>query len=138
MAQIENLDKLLNKLEKLEKIDLDKVLNKACILVENDAKKKCPVGTGELRNSITHEVEGTEAIVGTNTEYAPYVEFGTGIFSSMGNGRQTPWSYQDVEGHWHTTIGQQPQPYLNPALDENRSKIVDLFKEELKKGVQQL
>jgi len=105
MAQIENLDKLLNKLEKLEKIDLDKVLNKACILVENDAKKKCPVGTGELRNSITHEVEGTEAIVGTNTEYAPYVEFGTGIFSSMGNGRQTPWSYQDVEGHWHTTIG---------------------------------
>lgn len=138
MAQIENLDKLLNKLEKLEKIDLDKVLNKACILVENDAKKKCPVGTGELRNSITHEVEGTEAIVGTNTEYAPYVEFGTGIFSSMGDGRQTPWSYQDVEGHWHTTIGQQPQPYLNPALDENRSKIVDLFKEELKKGVQQL
>lgn len=58
MAQIENLDKLLKKLEKLENVDLDKILNKACILVENDAKKKCPVNTGELRNSITHEVNG--------------------------------------------------------------------------------
>lgn len=73
MAQIENLDRLLKKLEKLDNIDLDEVLNKACILVENDAKKKCPVDKGQLRNSITHEVEGTEAVVGTNTEYAPYV-----------------------------------------------------------------
>ena len=39
MAQIENLDRLLKKLEKLDNIDLDEVLNKACILVENDAKK---------------------------------------------------------------------------------------------------
>lgn len=138
MAQIENLDKLLKKLEKLENVDLDKILNKACVLVENDAKKKCPVNTGELRNSITHEVNGTEAIVGTNTSYAPYIEFGTGIFSSEGNGRQTPWSFQDVQGHWHTTIGQHPQPFLNPALDENRSKIIALFNEEIQKGVQKL
>ena len=59
MAQIENLDRLLKKLEKLDNINLDEVLNKACILVENDAKKKCPVDKGQLRNSITHEVEGT-------------------------------------------------------------------------------
>ena len=88
MAQIENLDRLLKKLEKLDNIDLDEVLNKACILVENDAKKKCPVDKGQLRNSITHEVEGTEAVVGTNTEYAPFVVIGTGIFSSEGTGRQ--------------------------------------------------
>lgn len=138
MAQIENLDKLLKKLEKLENIDLDQVLNKACVLVENEAKAKCPVDKGQLRNSITHEIEGTEAVVGTNTEYAPYVEIGTGIFSSEGNGRQEKWSYQDAEGHWHTTVGQKPQPFLNPALDEKRSEIVDLFKEELKKGVQKL
>lgn len=39
MAQIENLDRLLKKLEKLDNINLDEVLNKACILVENDAKR---------------------------------------------------------------------------------------------------
>lgn len=138
MAQIENLDKLLKKLEKLDNIDLDEVLNKACILVENDAKKKCPVDKGQLRNSITHEVEGTEDVVGTNTEYAPYVEIGTGIFSSEGTGRQDKWSYQDAEGHWHSTVGQKPQPFLNPALDENRKEIIQLFREELKKGVQNL
>lgn len=138
MAQIENLDKLLKKLEKLDNIDLDEVLNKACILVENDAKKKCPVDKGQLRNSITHEVEGTKAVVGTNTEYAPYVEIGTGIFSSEGTGRQDKWSYQDAEGHWHSTVGQKPQPFLNPALDENRKEIIQLFREELKKGVQNL
>ena len=42
--------------------------------------------------SITHEIEETSenrttGAVGTNLEYAPYVEFGTGIFSSLGNGR---------------------------------------------------
>ena len=33
--------------------------------------------TGRLRNSITHTVSGDAAYVGTNVEYAPYVEFGT-------------------------------------------------------------
>ena len=42
-AEAKNIDKLISKLENLKNIDLDEVLNKACILVENDAKKKCPV-----------------------------------------------------------------------------------------------
>ena len=44
---------------------------------ESYAKQLCPVKTGNLRNSITHQrmSEDTEA-VGTNVEYAPYVELG--------------------------------------------------------------
>ena len=44
---------------------------------ESYAKKLCPVDTGNLRNSITHQQmdENTE-VIGTNVEYAPYVEFG--------------------------------------------------------------
>ena len=92
MAYIENLDKLLTKLENLKTVSVEQAVNEACILVENDAKKRCPVDTGELRMSITHEIEETSenrttGAVGTNLEYAPYVEFGTGIFSSLGNGR---------------------------------------------------
>lgn len=43
------------------------------------AKKKCPVDTGRLRNSITHVVRASEKAVyiGTNVEYGPYVELGT-------------------------------------------------------------
>lgn len=45
---------------------------------ESYAKKLCPVDTGRLRNSITHQQrdENTE-VIGTNVEYAPYVELGT-------------------------------------------------------------
>lgn len=35
------------------------------------------VDTGTLRNSISHADDGTYAYIGTNVEYAPYVEMGT-------------------------------------------------------------
>lgn len=135
---IENLDKLISKLEKLD--DVNQAMEQACILVENEAKIKCPVDNGLLRNSITHYIEDNPdeliGVVGTNVEYAPYVEFGTGIYSSLGNGRQDRWKYKDAKGEWHSTIGQHPQPYLQPALEENRRKIEKMFKEQIKKGVQ--
>ena len=143
MAYIENLDKLLTKLENLKTVSVEQAVNEACILVENDAKKRCPVDTGELRMSITHEIEETSenrttGAVGTNLEYAPYVEFGTGIFSSLGNGRQDRWSYKDAKGEWHSTIGQQPQPYLHPALYDNREEVKKLIQKKIEEGVKKL
>jgi len=35
------------------------------------------VDTGRLRGSITHAVSGNDVYIGTNVEYAPYVELGT-------------------------------------------------------------
>jgi len=94
-----SIDKLILKLEKLSDDAATKALNKACLTVMNSAKEKVPVDTGNLRNSITYEVDGNEGIVGTNVEYAPYVEFGTGLFSSQGDGRtDVPWRYQTADG----------------------------------------
>ena len=107
---------------------LEKALEKACLVVENSAKQNCPVADGQLRQSINHTVEGTKGEVGTSVEYAPYVEVGTGIYSTEGNGRQTPWTYQDAKGEWHTTSGMHAQPFLKPALEENRGRIIDCFK----------
>jgi HK97 gp10 family phage protein len=49
--------------------------------VEREARRRAPVDTGRLRNSITHRVYGTEyaivAEIGTDVEYAIYQEFGT-------------------------------------------------------------
>lgn len=44
---------------------------------EGYAKENCPVDTGRLRNSITNKVVKNEdaVYVGTNVEYAPYVEY---------------------------------------------------------------
>ena len=35
------------------------------------------VDTGRLRASISHAVDGDDVYIGTNVEYAPYVELGT-------------------------------------------------------------
>ena len=53
------------------------------------------------------------------------------MFAEAGNGRKTPWAYQDDEDNWHYTHGQHPQPYMRPALNENREKIITLIKEGL-------
>ena len=135
MAEVINLEKLICKLNKLSNQQMDQALNKACILVENQAKENCPVDTGELRMSITHYVEGDTGVVGTNKQYAPYVEYGTGLFAREGNGRQTPWSYQDAKGEWHSTKGQKPQPFLEPALLDNEKNIIKIFDEAIKEGV---
>jgi hypothetical protein len=82
----------------LPSIDITKCLIKSCLLVENSAKEKVPVDTGALRRSITSEVKEKEGVVGTNLLYAPYVEFGTGLFATNGDGRKTPWSYQTADG----------------------------------------
>lgn len=139
MAKIENLDKLFQKLDNIQDMKAyEDCMEQACILVENQAKINCPVDTGQLRQSITHDttVENNElvGIVGTNVEYAPYVEYGTGIFAVKGDGRKDRWSYQDAEGNWHSTIGQRPQPFLEPALDSKRKDIRELFKNQIKKG----
>lgn len=54
-------------------------LEKIGLLAENYAAKKCPVDTGNLRSSITHEIDTSDnaVYIGTNVEYAPYVELGT-------------------------------------------------------------
>lgn len=139
MAQILNLDRLLSKFDNLQNIDLEGPLTKACLLVENDAKKRCPVDTGQLRQSITHEVEGNTGVIGTNVEYAPYVEYGTGKYASgpyEGKGRQTPWAFIDPKtGDLIWTAGGRPVPFLEPALLENEEEILNLIEEEIKRGV---
>lgn len=44
---------------------------------ETHAKEGCPVDTGRLRNSITHQEDEQATYIGTNVEYAPFVEFGS-------------------------------------------------------------
>lgn len=60
-------------------IAVERALEAIGLAAEGYAKLLCPVDTGRLRNSITHDVRAEEdaVYVGTNVEYAAYVEFGT-------------------------------------------------------------
>ena len=80
-------------------------MEKAVIMVEADAKQLCPVDTGATKRSITHEVEDNPR------EIAGYV------------GASTEYAY------W----AEKNQPFLEPAIDQNLSKIKQMFSEELQK-----
>lgn len=99
-------------------------------MAEGYAVLLCPVDTGNLRNSISHDSDEETAIVGTNVEYAPYVEYGTGIHAE-GGGRSTPWRYKDKDGNWHTTSGQKPQPFLRPAIADHTDEYKSLIESYL-------
>lgn len=137
IKNIRGADSLFRKLDNISDTgSYVATMNKLCRKVERTAKEFCPRKTGNLKRSITHEVDvsGRDivGVVGTNTEYAPYVEFGTGKFAAEGNGRKTPWAYTDeATGELIWTAGQKPQPFLHPALDAHRDEI----RKELGKAV---
>lgn len=106
-------------------------------LIEDSAKALCPVDTGNLRGSITHSDPertsfGAEVKIGTNVEYAPYIEFGTGEFAENGLGRKGGWFYVDDSGNKHFTFGNKPQPFLRPALYENIKNLDRILKDAFK------
>lgn len=132
--EFKGLEELFDSLEELEDTtNVEAALGTACALVEAAAKQKAPKGAGELRRSITSKVENMEGVVYTPLEYAPYVEYGTGLFAENGGRTDVPWCYRDDKGEWHSTSGMKPQPYMRPALDENREQILRLIKEGLLK-----
>ena len=75
------------------------------LTAEGYAKAECPVDTGRLRNSISHARDDEAAYIGTNVEYAPYIELGT---SRM-----------------------KPRPYLRPAVTEHSDEYKEIVKAAL-------
>lgn len=67
----------------------NKAIKKALLIIgldaQNFAKMDCPVDTGRLRNSISHDTNDKDTIyVGTNVEYAPEVEFNDSVSHTTG------------------------------------------------------
>ena len=84
---------------------LKNTLKKCALGIQGDAKEKCPVKTGTLRNSIStdlSQIDAYEATIGTNVEYAIYVEYGTHKRSA--------------------------KPYLRPAYNKNVNKLTQELK----------
>lgn len=80
------------------------------LLAEGYAAEMCPVDTGNLRASIAHEVDagGNAVYIGTNVEYAPYVELGTSR--------------------------QKAQPFLRPAASEHGAQYRQVLEKALGGG----
>lgn len=121
----------LNALAKRMPSILSQAMGKACAVVRNEAVKNAPSKTGELRRSIDFRVSdnGTEGLVFSNLDYAPYVEVGTGIYAKRG-GRDTPWTYpyyKDGRTQFARTRGMRARPYLEPAMQQNSTRVRQCF-----------
>ena len=72
----DNTDEVLAAMERAKQRGLEAI----GLTAEGYAKKNLYPGhgfdTGNLRNRTSHAVEGDAAYIGTNVEYAPYVELG--------------------------------------------------------------
>ena len=133
-VKVEGMDNVMEMLDKVTStVNVQAALQQCCALVEREAKQLAPKDTGALRRSIASRVEGDKGIVFTPLEYAPYIEFGTGLFAESGGRTDTPWSYQNDKGEWVSTNGIKPQPFLRPALNNNRTKIKKILKGGLTK-----
>lgn len=113
-----------------------RALERVGMQAEGYAKDLCPVDTGQLRDSISHKVDDGEQVVyiGSNLDYAAYVELGTGKYAEGGGGRPTPWVYQDAKGNWHWTRGNPAQPFLKPAVADHAQTYRNIIEDELKNG----
>ena len=110
---------------------IPKVLWRCGTQAEGYATDLVPVDIDTLKQSITHVEDKNSTYVGTNNEYAVYVELGTGKYAEGGGGRPDPWVYQDAKGNWHHTHGQRAQPYLRPALADHKQTYINIIHDEL-------
>jgi phage gpG-like protein len=97
------------------------LLEKLAVSVEADAKAVCPVDTGDLKASITHEVHDGVARVGSNLDYAAAVEMGFHGIEHVREYEIKRGSRAGTRVRAHERRGNTPsQPYLRPALYRKR------------------
>lgn len=117
-------------------LDPDKLrvgLEEAAALIESEAKSLCPVRTSNLKNSIFHDVTGSEAVIGATASYAADVEFGTRphIISVVNASVLT-----DGESFFGKTVnhpGIVAQPYLYPAYYAHEKDVAEIIKSALER-----
>ena len=68
----DNTDEVLAAMKRAKRRGLEAI----GLTAEGYAKRETPVDTGRLRNSISYATDDEAAYIGTNVEYAPYVELG--------------------------------------------------------------
>lgn len=106
---VENhIDEVLEELEKKKHKILETIGSKA----EGYVQGLTPVDTDNLRSSITHIVrlDDSEVDIGTNVEYAPYVEFNDNAKHTTGKAH-----------------------YLRDGIQNNMEEFKKIIEEEMKK-----
>lgn len=144
--EVTGLEKLIGKLHALGgNVDevVDEALQQGAKKIQNDAKRlikaKNAFDTGRLHGSITVEKIPDGYSVGTNVEYAPYIEYGTGIRGdpTVNHTTRAAWHYKSGKEVEREVKGMRARPYLRPAFNVNKEYTVKLIRSKLRKAITQ-
>lgn len=132
-------------------------LHEAAGAIVSRAKRTTRVGTGQLKNSWTYEVDekNLTVTIGSPLENALWEELGTGEYALKGKGRKKVW-YVPVKGYkgkkkptyngqvvivygkqgtaFYKTNGKKPQRTLFKAFETQKGKIIKQA-EKIMKGL---
>jgi phage gpG-like protein len=100
--------------------------------------------TAQVRNSIEHRVDGDTVLVGSNLDFAAYVELGTGnkyepsadwIETTVKKGPNSglsKWFFFDEEqGRVRIGLPMSPTPFLRPAVENHLDEYKNVIDKEL-------
>lgn len=104
-------------------------LERAAIIVQSTAKRDAPIKDGRLRGSITRDVKRDVAIVGTNVEYAPHIEYGTRPHIITVKNARVLSDGKQIFGRSVNHQGTKAQPFMRPAIDKNRKNLIKLYRD---------
>lgn len=132
---IEGLDKLMKKYGKLADDiagqAMERAVEASCKRVQAEAKLRCPVNDGELRQSIRVKVEEVgDRVCGcvyTNKSHAPYVEFGTGPKGDA--------DHSGISPVFTPSYSQSPWWVHESQIDKKTAEKYHMFAIETKDGI---
>jgi len=160
MAVVVDLKLHTSEFEASLKTAIQNGLTKVGMQAMRYARDKCPTVTSRLKRSINYEVKDDTVTIGTDVEYASYIEFGTGIYNE--NGKTSGyWVWVDdggggsggVHAKRHSleeakkivailrsqgkpafySNGAKAQHFLRPAATEHNEAYTKLMQTELQK-----
>lgn len=127
MTGFESLQKELK--ESVTKQDIQGALLDSVLLVEREAKIRCPVQFGNLVRSITHhKVSDLTYEIGAYASYADYIEFGT-MYIHVGSPEQPLVYTSGSPGLKFPSY----RPFLRSALYNKLDEINKVFEDRMNK-----
>jgi HK97 gp10 family phage protein len=137
-VKITGLDELIRGLaagQKATPAEMRGAMELSLITVESDMRRLVPRDTGQLGNSITHGISGSNTdmvgVVGPTARYGAFVEFGTRPHWPP-IAAISPWAYRHgippfIVARAIARHGTKPRPFVQPAWDRNRGRVTALF-----------
>lgn len=139
-VEIDGLDELFSFFDNLDDELAEQfaksTMKKAGDLVATEAKTRCPVDTGKLRESISarqfRNGKVNDVQIGTNVKYGKYVEYGFG--HKVSEGHEVGLSgkggvMRTKAGHLHQFV--KARPFMRGALSAKADEVTDLMEKEL-------